>query len=195
MADRFDRDLKQAELYVKRSYQKIADRYEALYKSYANHEKAADIAGEYVKWLAQLLCVIDLDNREERKAVMARLEEILACDGKGEANAAEDRPGDSVSAESISGVFEPGASASRAPAPELLQSGASASESHKAGAAEPAAFASPAPAPAQAFADPPVIEIKLNDGSDYPIHIPDVKRWQELYPAVDIITQLRKMAG
>ena len=35
----------------------------------------------------------------------------------------------------------------------------------------------------------------LNDGSDFPIYPSDVKRWEELYPAVDIITQLRKMAG
>ena len=41
----------------------------------------------------------------------------------------------------------------------------------------------------------PVIELPLNDGSAFAIYPSDVKRWEELYPAVDVIAQLRKMAG
>ena len=51
---------------------------------------------------------------------------------------------------------------------------------------KPAASASEAPL---------VIEMLLNDGSAFSIYPSDVKRWEELYPAVDIIAQLRKMAG
>lgn len=42
---------------------------------------------------------------------------------------------------------------------------------------------------------PSVIEISLNDKSMYPITQPDVDKWAKLYPAVDIMSELRKMVG
>ena len=42
---------------------------------------------------------------------------------------------------------------------------------------------------------PPVIELPLNDKSLYPIYQDDVDSWKELYPAVDIMQQLRNMKG
>lgn len=42
---------------------------------------------------------------------------------------------------------------------------------------------------------PPVCQIMLNDKSLYPVFQPDVDKWAELYPAVDILAELRKMAG
>jgi len=46
-----------------------------------------------------------------------------------------------------------------------------------------------------AFEEESVIELILNDRSAFPIYPSDVKRWEELYPAVDVLGQLRKMAG
>lgn len=43
--------------------------------------------------------------------------------------------------------------------------------------------------------EPPVITLPLNDGSEYPITESDIKNWQNLYPAVDIMQELRKMRG
>ncbi len=43
--------------------------------------------------------------------------------------------------------------------------------------------------------DPPVITLQLNTGEEYPITQEDVDRWAELYPAVDIMQELRKMKG
>lgn len=40
-----------------------------------------------------------------------------------------------------------------------------------------------------------VITLPLNDGSGYQIVQSQVNHWQELYPAVDILLQLRKMLG
>ena len=40
-----------------------------------------------------------------------------------------------------------------------------------------------------------VIDLILNDRSVFPIYSFDIKRWEELYPAVDVLAQLRKMAG
>ncbi len=40
-----------------------------------------------------------------------------------------------------------------------------------------------------------IIELALNDKSQYPVYKADIDRWGELYPAVDIIQELRKMAG
>lgn len=48
------------------------------------------------------------------------------------------------------------------------------------------------PVPASA---PPVAELKLNDGSLYPVYQPDVDKWAGLYPAVDVLAELRKMVG
>ena len=42
---------------------------------------------------------------------------------------------------------------------------------------------------------PPVCRIILNDKSLYPITQADVDKWAGLYPAVDILSELRKMAG
>jgi hypothetical protein len=39
----------------------------------------------------------------------------------------------------------------------------------------------------------PVITITLNDKSEYPIYPEDVEEWQELFPAVDVMQQLRNM--
>ena len=42
---------------------------------------------------------------------------------------------------------------------------------------------------------PPVAELLLNDGSLYPVYQPDMDKWSELYPAVDVMAELRKMVG
>lgn len=47
----------------------------------------------------------------------------------------------------------------------------------------------------EAASTPPVAELLLNDGSLYPVYQPDVDKWSELYPAVDILAELRKMVG
>ncbi len=47
----------------------------------------------------------------------------------------------------------------------------------------------------QSDATPPVISLLLNDGSLFGIHQDKIDRWAQLYPAVDIMTELRKMAG
>lgn len=43
--------------------------------------------------------------------------------------------------------------------------------------------------------EPPVITLPLNDKTEYPITQKDVDEWSELYPAVDIMQELRKMRG
>lgn len=40
-----------------------------------------------------------------------------------------------------------------------------------------------------------VISITLNDKTEYPITEADIEGWKELYPAVDIMQELRKMKG
>ena len=47
----------------------------------------------------------------------------------------------------------------------------------------------------EAASTPPVCQIILNDKSLYPITQADVDKWAGLYPAVDILSELRKMAG
>lgn len=42
---------------------------------------------------------------------------------------------------------------------------------------------------------PPVIFLPLNDGTDYPISEEQCQEWAGLYPAVDVIQQLRNMRG
>lgn len=42
---------------------------------------------------------------------------------------------------------------------------------------------------------PPVAKIPLNDGTMFEISQDDVDKWQELYPAVDIMQELRNMTG
>lgn len=43
--------------------------------------------------------------------------------------------------------------------------------------------------------EPPAIEIILNDGTYHAVYPSEVERWASLYPAVDIMAELRKMAG
>ena len=43
--------------------------------------------------------------------------------------------------------------------------------------------------------EPPVITILTNSNEDYPVFSEDVNEWQELYPAVDVMSELRKMKG
>lgn len=42
---------------------------------------------------------------------------------------------------------------------------------------------------------PPVITLPLNDNTEHEITQVDVDHWKELYPAVDVMTELRKMKG
>lgn len=42
---------------------------------------------------------------------------------------------------------------------------------------------------------PPVAKLPLNDGSFFPVYAPDASKWSELYPAVDVMQELRKMTG
>lgn len=42
---------------------------------------------------------------------------------------------------------------------------------------------------------PPIITLPLNDKTDYEITQAEVEHWNELYPAVDIMAELRKMKG
>lgn len=48
---------------------------------------------------------------------------------------------------------------------------------------------------ANKFSPAPVIEIVLNDGSNYQVSETDYAYYMQLYPAVDIMSELRKMAG
>ncbi len=41
----------------------------------------------------------------------------------------------------------------------------------------------------------PMIAIPMNDGAEYPIYPQNVSEWKDLYPAVDIMAELRKMRG
>lgn len=41
----------------------------------------------------------------------------------------------------------------------------------------------------------PVITFILNDGTEHPIYEHEIKQWQEIYPAVDVMNELRKMKG
>ncbi len=43
--------------------------------------------------------------------------------------------------------------------------------------------------------EPPVISLALNTGEDYPIYGVDIIAWTDLYPAVDVMQQLRNMKG
>ena len=50
-------------------------------------------------------------------------------------------------------------------------------------------------APARSDTQPPAIEFLLNDKSLFPIHQSRVEEWTALYPAVDVLQQLRNMCG
>ena len=45
----------------------------------------------------------------------------------------------------------------------------------------------------KAASEPPVITLKLNDGSEYPFYQNDVSSYMNTYPAVDIMQQFREM--
>ena len=47
----------------------------------------------------------------------------------------------------------------------------------------------------QAASTPPVILLPLNDGTEYPVSQEQCREWEGLYPAVDVIQQLRNMKG
>lgn len=47
----------------------------------------------------------------------------------------------------------------------------------------------------QTAQEPPVISLPLNDGSEYPITGNEVTEWSILYPAVDVMQELRNMRG
>lgn len=47
----------------------------------------------------------------------------------------------------------------------------------------------------QVASEPPAAVISLADGSDYPVTREQVEKWASLYPAVDVIQELRKMIG
>lgn len=42
---------------------------------------------------------------------------------------------------------------------------------------------------------PAIIKLPLNDKTVYPIHQSDIDMWQELYPGVNVLQQLRAMSG
>ena len=59
----------------------------------------------------------------------------------------------------------------------------------------PEAETAPDPPKQSSPSSPVVISIMLNDKTEYPITEADVDGWQDLYPAVDVMQELRKMKG
>lgn len=53
----------------------------------------------------------------------------------------------------------------------------------------PSGKAAPAPT------EPPVFTLPLNDGSDHPVTQKDIDKYAQLYPAVDVMQELRNMFG
>lgn len=49
--------------------------------------------------------------------------------------------------------------------------------------------------PEQAASMPPVITLPLNDNTEHPVYEHDIVQWRELYPAVDVLQELRNMKG
>lgn len=49
--------------------------------------------------------------------------------------------------------------------------------------------------PEKSVSAPPIISLILNDKSFFDVSDEDVAKWNELYPAVDVMQELRKMAG
>lgn len=47
----------------------------------------------------------------------------------------------------------------------------------------------------QAASTPPAILLPLNNGTDYPVSVEQCQEWAGLYPAVDVMQQLRQMKG
>ena len=60
---------------------------------------------------------------------------------------------------------------------------------------EPPAAAAPEKAEPDGSPEPPVITIPLNDGSEYPVLQRDADEYASLYPAVDVLQELRSMRG
>lgn len=52
-----------------------------------------------------------------------------------------------------------------------------------------------APSQSEKSTSPAVIYIPLNDGSEYPVTQEDIDKWKDLYQAVDIMQELKKMRG
>ena len=48
---------------------------------------------------------------------------------------------------------------------------------------------------AEQFSAPPVISLPLNDGTEFSVSVEQCQEWAGLYPAVDVIQQLREMRG
>ena len=44
-------------------------------------------------------------------------------------------------------------------------------------------------------AEPPLISLPLNNGTEWPVTTDMVTEWSSLYPAVDVLQELRKMRG
>lgn len=53
----------------------------------------------------------------------------------------------------------------------------------------------PAPPKPIVQTEPPVISLLLNTGEEYPITQSDINAWMELYPAVNVMQELRNMKG
>lgn len=49
--------------------------------------------------------------------------------------------------------------------------------------------------PEKSDSTPPIVSIVLNDGSFYPVSDPDYRQWCELFQAVDVLAELRKMVA
>ena len=85
------------------------------------------------------------------------------------------------------------------PAPE--ESDASPQVAASCGELPPESNPNPNPNPnpknvcAEQSSAPPVIELPLNDGTMYPVSQEQSQEWAGLYPAVDVIQQLRQMRG
>ena len=171
MADKPDLDRMQVEAFIKRSFEGVIGKYINIRTQYANHEDIDLIEQEYETLLAQqTLGILKLRNREGQMAIVERLEELIHLE-------TTTKTGKKVSK---------GSSATKKkskPTSALTKPAA------------PNKPATPTKLAAPAHEEPLAIEMLLNDGSAFPIYPSDVKRWEELYPAVDIIAQLRKMAG
>ena len=63
------------------------------------------------------------------------------------------------------------------------------------GEAPPTPPEPPKPPKSEKSSAPVVITILLNDGSEYPVRQDDVDKWKDLYQAVDVLQELRKMKG
>ena len=165
MADKPDLDRMQTEAFIKRSFEGVIGKYVNLHAQYADLEDIDLIEQEYEKLLAQQL--LGILKLKNRKGNMAIIDQLEKL----------------IHLETTT---KTGKKSSRG-------SGAKQKKSKPTSApTKPAAPIKPA---MPAHEEPLAIEMLLNDGSAFPIYPSDVTRWEVLYPAVDIIAQLRKMAG